>query len=749
MQESIRRLQSSINFHSHGVNLPGMTHEPTLRHGFTVVNEAEQGQTSMISCRIFSAGLLFLWGLTITTQAIAQANLERIGDIDAIASAAPGTTLSVTNNSALAIDEEGNVGLAFLQSGAQVEQKVRGIGPDGSAIDYTASAPGANPNESPTLASVPGNGFILNYQAPDDAGELDFAVDVLQLETAAQPGAGSKTGELNWRQRRALELAIALRQATGCVAFRVGYVNQRVETVDAVLILNELDFVVGGYYTVHCSDGRNFVVYANYDTNPVTIERYALSNGPGGKGLTTPNAALPIVAAARRSEGSVALYAGQSEAGSVVTIAEFDDSTSPLVLTGVKQLTDNPLSFSSGPRIAACGHDTGFPHYWVVHTDDQDRAVLSRIERNTVDSQSLGPSLGPIDVGCDTWGNAVVGWSSADSGGSIQVVAVDRSGDIIDSYSEAAGSTFPGTVNIAVNAGGEVAVAWAIDNAEVRMRRYRLNGHFSIDGTLSGSYFATRYAGEGFAFDIVDQGGQPTLVIYYFTYQPDGSGKMNWLVGSAPIISNRAEVPVVTGAGATFGSGFDPNDVTLNSVGTVAVTFLSCRSILVDTQISGFSERHRYVAAPLSGSPLAVNGLCGDGPPGTAQVDASLGGSFFAAARAGEGFYFDVVDAGGTPTLVAFYFTYQPDGSGEPAWLIGSAPISGNRAAVPVSFGSGGVFGPDFDTASVTTTAWGTITVTWLSCTEVRIDYDGLWGTGSYTMGPLTGPLRGATGLCS
>ena len=67
----------------------------------------------------------------------------------------------------------------------------------------------------------------------------------------------------------------------------------------------------------------------------------------------------------------------------------------------------------------------------------------------------------------------------------------------------------------------------------------------TVDGTLSGSWFSTERDGEGFIFDIAEVNGVPTLVLYYFTYENNDSGRQAWLVGSAPIIGNKAAVPVI------------------------------------------------------------------------------------------------------------------------------------------------------------------------------------------------------------
>ena len=103
----------------------------------------------------------------------------------------------------------------------------------------------------------------------------------------------------------------------------------------------------------------------------------------------------------------------------------------------------------------------------------------------------------------------------------------------------------------------------------------------------------------------------------------------------------------------------------------------------------------------------------------------------------------------GEPTLVIYYFTYRDDGSGDPAWLVGQGPIEGDSATATMVFGEGGVFGPGYDPGAVSFTEWGEIGVTWQTCEDVTVQYDGLWGEGSINVGRLTPTMIGANGVCA
>lgn len=275
----------------------------------------------------------------------------------------------------------------------------------------------------------------------------------------------------------------------------------------------------------------------------------------------------------------------------------------------------------------------------------------------------------------------------------------------------------------------------------------------TIDGTLSGSWFAAERDGEGFIFDIAVVNGVPTLVLYYFTFENNASGHQAWLVGSAPIIGNKASVPVIIAAGAQFGAPFDPADVDRTDWGNVKVTVLSCDEILIESDSTIFPALS-YQAQRLTPAPTGVEGACAASAKAAPDssgilIDGGYSGSWFRPDRDGEGFIFNIAEIGGVNTLVVFYFTYENNSSGRQAWLVGSAPIVGNVADVPVIVASGTQFGDGFDPNDVVRTPAGNVKVTWQSCTQATVEVSGPLGSLSFDIMPLTGPPIGATGACA
>lgn len=123
-----------------------------------------------------------------------------------------------------------------------------------------------------------------------------------------------------------------------------------------------------------------------------------------------------------------------------------------------------------------------------------------------------------------------------------------------------------------------------------------------------------------------------------------------------------------------------------------------------------------------------------------------VGGLWFNPDRAGEGFFIEVADVAGQPTLVASWFTYD---NGDQMWLVGSAaiPDQATSVSVPVSITRGTSFGDAFDAADVDSTPWGTLAFRFPTCNTGVVEYDSALGfdAGSINLVRLTKPVVGVT----
>jgi len=94
-------------------------------------------------------------------------------------------------------------------------------------------------------------------------------------------------------------------------------------------------------------------------------------------------------------------------------------------------------------------------------------------------------------------------------------------------------------------------------------------------GGFSGSWwFGPTHDGEGLLIEIIDIGGVPFILVYWFTF--DALGNQMWLVGIVeftgfgPTVLNMERL-----VGPVFGPGFDPGDVVRIPFGTITIDFLT------------------------------------------------------------------------------------------------------------------------------------------------------------------------------
>ncbi|MDR9453791.1 MAG: hypothetical protein RI542_07655 [Wenzhouxiangella sp.] len=83
------------------------------------------------------------------------------------------------------------------------------------------------------------------------------------------------------------------------------------------------------------------------------------------------------------------------------------------------------------------------------------------------------------------------------------------------------------------------------------------------------------------------------------------------------------------------------------------------------------------------------------------------------------------------------WFTYR---DGEPIWLYATGAIdqNTNKAELDVLEFVGGDFGPEFTADDATSSPWGTATLTFKSCNDVVLEYDGTDGTGTQNLEATT-----------
>ncbi|HJU39676.1 MAG TPA: plastocyanin/azurin family copper-binding protein [Tahibacter sp.] len=117
------------------------------------------------------------------------------------------------------------------------------------------------------------------------------------------------------------------------------------------------------------------------------------------------------------------------------------------------------------------------------------------------------------------------------------------------------------------------------------------------------------------------------------------------------------------------------------------------------------------------GSGMAGRVIVEEGAPAF-TITPAITGNWFDPAQNGHGFQFEMI----TETIVtAFWFTF--DNNGNPAWLVGSGTVDGNRIVMQVNRSSGGRFPPNFNPAAIVANPWGTWTFTFTGCDAGKVDW--------------------------
>ena len=260
----------------------------------------------------------------------------------------------------------------------------------------------------------------------------------------------------------------------------------------------------------------------------------------------------------------------------------------------------------------------------------------------------------------------------------------------------------------------------------------------SFVGAMSGSWWDPSRGGEGQYITFETVAGRNVAYLAYFTYTADG--RATWQVGSADFSpsATTVSIPLVTGSGARFGADFRASDLRIAPAGTADLEFVSCnRMRMRHSAMAGVVLDLARLVGPLAGAG------CGETPPAASTFTGVLSGSWWSAARGGEGQFIKFETVGSRNVASVAYFTYTSDGNA--TWLVGNAdlPIGARSVTVPLVTGSGARFGTAFRAGDVRVAAAGSVTLTFVSCDNLRLTYAGAQSFG-LELTRLVGPLVGA-----
>ena len=223
-----------------------------------------------------------------------------------------------------------------------------------------------------------------------------------------------------------------------------------------------------------------------------------------------------------------------------------------------------------------------------------------------------------------------------------------------------------------------------------------------VSALYSGSWYDITHNGEGFVVQIVDK---TTSVVYWFTY--DREGNQRWYFGVGEFDGHRMVVrDLLEGSGGKFGPDFNPDDVTFETVGSLAISIFDGERGKADYLLkgdSGYMELSRLSQTFDNDDPATA----GDWRTGL----------WYDPSHNGEGFVVEVLP--GNTTLV-YWFTY--DGEGRSAWMVSASDQGSLDSAVNLSMARpiGGNFGVGFDPDLVTRPPNGILTLR-LSCSALSV----------------------------
>lgn len=259
----------------------------------------------------------------------------------------------------------------------------------------------------------------------------------------------------------------------------------------------------------------------------------------------------------------------------------------------------------------------------------------------------------------------------------------------------------------------------------------------TFTGAMSGAWWDASRAGEGQFITFESAGARNVVYLSYFTYTADGHA--TWHAGNVDYIpgATSISVPLVTGSGARFGNQFNASDARTTPVGTATLEFVSCTQMRMrHTGMPDITLNLTRLVGPLAGAG------CGDVPPAAASLTGVVSGSWWNAARPGEGQFITFETAGSRNVAYLAYFTYTPEG--DATWLVGNVdiPVGARSVVIPLITGSGARFGGAFRPGDVRIEPAGTVTLTFTGCDSLTLAYSGSQSF-SHALTRLVGPLTG------
>jgi hypothetical protein len=202
-------------------------------------------------------------------------------------------------------------------------------------------------------------------------------------------------------------------------------------------------------------------------------------------------------------------------------------------------------------------------------------------------------------------------------------------------------------------------------------------------------------------------------------------------VSGAPLLCHT-EAELIQGGVRTDNFFFDTNPNS-SALETFCANLTQSTSVVIDEREAGFTFDDDlaftfvYEVDSNVGPDVAVNVPAYDPAAygavgGNLLLSGKFSGSYFDPARAGEGMLLEIGRVGARRTVFLAWFTYV---GGVQRWLVGNVDIAAgvNSVVIPISVTSGGQFGAAFNPAQVQSTPFGSVTLSFPGCTQMRFQW--------------------------
>lgn len=242
----------------------------------------------------------------------------------------------------------------------------------------------------------------------------------------------------------------------------------------------------------------------------------------------------------------------------------------------------------------------------------------------------------------------------------------------------------------------------------------------------SAAYFNPNRNGEGIFVELLDD---EQVVVFVFTYTLNGPGQA-WMLGTGRQVADGIIInEMLRPTGATFGPGFDPDDVMFNDFGSLAFHPPTCGTSEQPGSLFIYPPAETGYHSTINNNMEQLSQIVDCGTS-VGSVNSPLSGSWFDPTHNGEGIILEVLEDG---RAIVQWFTY--DSTGNQMWIQGFGTFEGNTLTVDNLFTTqGSRWGANFDADDVTTIAWGTLTILFDGCGEAVLNYESSAGFGSGTL---------------